>query len=224
MGAVIVAGTALATLLTTCAPNVAPSTMVAIVAVESSGNPYVLHDNTSHRSYAPRDYANALATAQALIRQGHSVDVGIAQVNSGNFAVLHTTVGDMHDPCPNLRVASRILADNYADARAVFPEPGRALWHAISAYNTGSLYAGKAYVDRVVAAASRVPIVPSILLHRTEFAPHRSAPFVAATPPEPVRKIERPRPAKFAFAMPNSESLAVTSPPNKHEPGINAER
>ena len=212
MDAVIIAGMALALLLTTCAPDVAPSTMAAIVAVESSGNPYSLNDNTSHRSYAPRDYANALATAQALIRKGHSVDVGIAQVNSGNFAAFHTTAREMLDPCQNLRVASRILSDDYAEARTIFPEPGQALWHAISAYNTGSLYAGKPYVDLVLAAVTVKTRVPSIALSTRDGINDRPAPVAAPNLSKNVRTIvvRTPRLDDFAFAKPNAKNLVIT--------------
>jgi type IV secretion system protein VirB1 len=218
VGAVIIAETALAVLLTTCAPDVAPSTMAAIVAVDSAGNPYALNDNTGHRSYAPRDYANALATAQALIRRGNSVDVGIAQVNSGNFAAFHTTAREMLDPCPNLRVASRILSDDYAEARTVFPEPGQALWHAISAYNTGSLYAGKPYVDRVIAAATRETRVPSIALLTGDSINDRSAPVAVRASSKTFRRIVRKvRLNDFAFAKPNSKNLVITSPSLRHD-------
>jgi type IV secretion system protein VirB1 len=223
VGPVIVAGTALAVLLTTCAPNVAPSTMAAIVAVESAGNFYALNDNTSHRSYAPRDYANALGTAQALIRQGHSVDVGIAQVNSGNFTAFHTTAGQMLYACQNLHVASSILADNYAEARTVFPEPARALWHAISAYNTGSLYAGKTYVDRVVAAATRETRVPSIALLTGESVKDRSAVIAVRASSKTVRRMVRKvRLNGFAFAEPNSKNLVITSSSLRHDDSAGA--
>jgi type IV secretion system protein VirB1 len=135
LDAATIAGAALTALLTTCAPDVAPSTIRAIVAAESRGNRYALNDNTTHSRYVPADSA----TAQAFIRQGHSVD-----------------------PCRNLRIASGILVADYAAARTVFIEPRLALWHTISAYNTGSPYAGKAYVNRVVAAGSRVSVVPPL--------------------------------------------------------------
>ena len=42
---------ALAALIRHCAPAVAPSTMTAIVRVESGGNPFAVGDNTTRRSY-----------------------------------------------------------------------------------------------------------------------------------------------------------------------------
>ena len=214
----IVAGAALVALLTTCAPDVAPSTMAAIVAVESSGNDLALNDNTTHRSYAPTDYTIALATTKALIRQGHSVDVGIAQVNSSNFSTYRTTAGEMLDPCRNLHIASRILADNYADARTVFPEAGHALWHAISAYNTGSLYAGKTYVDRVVAAATRETRVPSIALLTGDSKSDRAVSVDVRKRSKAVRTIVRTsRLNDFAFAKPNTTNLVINSSSLRHD-------
>jgi len=166
----LAAGT-LAAYLSTCAPNVAPSTMTAIVGVESGGNPFALHDNTTRRAFAPRDGRTALAIARALIQRGDSVDVGIAQVNSANFPGYHVNAAQMLEPCANLIVASRILADAYARAAATFPQPREALWHAISAYNTGSLFAGRAYVAAVVAEATRPAIVPPISLLTTATMP-----------------------------------------------------
>ena len=46
---------ALAALMAHCAPTVAPSTMTAIVQVESGGDPLAIGDNTTRRSYYPRD-------------------------------------------------------------------------------------------------------------------------------------------------------------------------
>jgi type IV secretion system protein VirB1 len=158
----MMAGAALAVLLKTCASSVAPSTMNAIVGVESAGNPWALNDNATGRSYAPRSYAEALNTAKNLITQGHSVDVGIAQVNSGNFAGYHVTPAAMLMPCQNLIVASEILTNAYRWSYATYGEPHRALWGSISAYNTGSLTAGGRYVGLVVAAAQVVPSVDLI--------------------------------------------------------------
>lgn len=211
----IVAGATLAALLATCAPDVAPSTMAAIVAVETGGDPYALHDNATGRSYAPRNDGDALTIAQTLIREGHRVDVGLAQVNSANFTAFRTTPREMLDPCSNLRVASRILGGDYAAASSRFHEPRMALWHAISAYNTGSLSAGAVYVDRVVAAASaapQVPQVPSIALLRRDPLPDAPTSRVAARiESRPVRAAARPRLDDFAVGAPNPKNLVTPS-------------
>lgn len=156
---------ALAVALRTCAPAAAPDTMAAIVAVESAGWPYAIDDNTTRRSYRPRTRMEALRIAESAIRAHHSVDVGIAQVNSGNFAAFHVDAAAMLEPCANLRVGSAILANAYHAAALRFPDRSQALVHALMAYNTGSIYAGAPYVRAVIAAATTsTPIVPSIAI------------------------------------------------------------
>jgi len=142
---------ALAAALHACAPAAAPDTMAAIVAVESAGWPYAVNDNTARRSYRPRTREDALRVAAAALRAGHSIDVGIAQVNSENFRAFNVDAGTMLEPCANLRVGSAILANAYHAARARYPDRPQALWHAIMAYNSGSIYAGERYVRSVVA-------------------------------------------------------------------------
>jgi type IV secretion system protein VirB1 len=156
---------ALAVALRTCAPAAAPDTMAAIVAVESAGWPYAVNDNTARHSYRPRTRTEALRIAESAIRAHHSVDVGIAQVNSGNFAAFHVDAAAMLEPCANLRVGSAILANAYHAAVVRFPDRSQALAHALMAYNSGSIYAGAPYVRAVIAAATTsTPIVPSIAL------------------------------------------------------------
>lgn len=181
----VVAQLTFAALLKTCAPSVSPDTMRAIVAVESGGNPYAIHDNTTRRAYFPRSRAQAEAILAAT--RGHNVDVGIAQVNAGWFATFGVTTTQMLDPCRNLRIGSVILARAYRSANTSFPQPRAALWHAISSYNTGSLYAGASYVAEVVKAALSPPIVPSIALLTSSptdmtFTParHRSSAMASA--------------------------------------------
>jgi len=178
-----------AALLRTCAPSVSPDTMRAIVAVESGGNPYAIHDNTTERAYFPRSRRQAEAILAAT--RSHNVDVGIAQVNAGWFPTFHVTATQMLEPCRNLRIGSVILARAYRSADASFPQPRAALWHAISAYNTGSLYAGAGYVAEVVSAALSPPIVPSIALLTSSPAdmvltPQRSRSSTSRPPPAPA--------------------------------------
>jgi type IV secretion system protein VirB1 len=161
-----ITGAALTALLQTCAPNVTPATMHAIVTVESGGDPWVLNDNTTGIVHKPRSYAEALSTERDLIGRGHSVDVGIAQVNSSNFAGYHLTPAAALMPCQNLIVGSAILANAYRWSLATYGDQRQALWGSVSAYNTGSLTAGGRYVNLVVGAAASTPFVPSIDLLR----------------------------------------------------------
>jgi type IV secretion system protein VirB1 len=144
---------ALAALLHACAPQVGPRTMTAIIRVESGGNPQAIHDNTSGLTYYPTSKARATRLAGSLINSGHSVDLGLSQINSMNLPGMGLSVGDMFNPCTNVRASSRILVQDYRRAVQHFGPGQVALRHAIGAYNTGSIYAGSSYVSRVIAAA-----------------------------------------------------------------------
>lgn len=144
---------ALTALMAHCAPTVAPSTMTAIVQVESDGNPLAIGDNTARRSYNPHDRASAEALARRLLGAGHSLDVGIAQIDSMNFAGFGLSLHSIFDPCINLSVGARILSDDYAFAARHFGDGQLALRHAIGMYNTGRLNGGARYIGRVLAAA-----------------------------------------------------------------------
>jgi type IV secretion system protein VirB1 len=147
---------ALSALIERCAPHVPPVTMAAIVAVESGGDPLAIGDNTTRRSYHPRDRATAEALTRRLIAAGHSVDLGIAQIDDANFAHLALNVQTVFDACANLGAGAEILAQNYAIATRRFGAGQAALRHAIGMYNAGSLDEGASYVRRVMLAA-RIP-------------------------------------------------------------------
>jgi type IV secretion system protein VirB1 len=144
---------ALAALMAHCAPTVAPSTMTAIVQVESGGNPLAIGDNTTRRSYYPRDRATAERLARRLLDAGHLLDIGIAQIDSMNFAGFGVTAHTIFDPCVNLGIGARILSGDYAFAARRYGDGQVALRHAIGMYNTGRLNAGAPYIARVLAVA-----------------------------------------------------------------------
>jgi|GEM_PF-921437 hypothetical protein len=164
-------GAILAALLQACAPNVAPETMVAVIRVESEGDPFRIGVNSGGAiRRQPSNAADAIATARGLLRRGGNFDAGLMQINSANFARLGLTPETVFDPCTNLRAGARVLTDNYGRAR----DAGHAnpLQAAISEYNTGSRSRGlsNGYVGRVYAAAAT-----------------GNAPFPAAARPANVR-------------------------------------
>jgi type IV secretion system protein VirB1 len=128
--------------------------MAAIVQVESGGNPLAIGDNTTRRSYYPHDRATAERLARRLLGAGHLLDVGIAQIDSMNFAGFGVTGHTIFDPCINLSIGARILSDDYSFAAQRYGDGQVALRHAIGMYNTGRLNAGARYIARVVAAAA----------------------------------------------------------------------
>jgi type IV secretion system protein VirB1 len=143
----------LAQMLHICAPDVGARTMTAIVSVESGGNPLSIHDNTLRRSFSPQDARQAVVWANQLLAMHHSVDLGLSQINNANLPRLRLSVTEAFDACSNLSAGSLILAADYRAAAQQFGPGQYALRSAIGAYNSGSLFAGYAYVDRILAAA-----------------------------------------------------------------------
>ena len=153
-----------AQLAASCAPHNAVETLAAVARTESGFDPFALHDNTTGRTYHPTTQEDAIASGVELATvERHSVDFGLMQINSGNFARLGLTLSDAFDPCHNLAAADRVLLDGYT-APAPGEDPQPAVQQAISRYNTGDPARGFAngYVNRVQAAAEQV--VPALRL------------------------------------------------------------
>ncbi|OHB26239.1 MAG: hypothetical protein A2790_19920 [Phenylobacterium sp. RIFCSPHIGHO2_01_FULL_69_31] len=141
-------------LAATCAPGVAPATLLAVARVESGLDPLAIGVNGPARETPrPRDAQEAVRAAQSLIRAGRNVDLGLSQINSRNLPALGLSLADAFDPCTNLRASARILAAGYRAAPS--PSPQARLRVALSVYNTGHPERGFAngYVAKVVGAA-----------------------------------------------------------------------
>lgn len=143
---------ALEALLLVCAPNVAPSTMHAIIQAESAGNPHAVNINGPWLARAS-SAVDAARAARWALSKGYSVDLGLMQVNSRNLHMLGLTIEQALEPCTNLRAGAAILSANYATAAERHGPGQAALLAAISAYNTGNHTKGfsNGYVARVVA-------------------------------------------------------------------------
>lgn len=142
--------TELAPLIAQCAPRVHPQTQAALVIDESGANPYALHDNNSGRAYLPSTYEDAWRIAWGLIERdravdGRGIDVGIAQINSHNFAAQGVSLAQMLTPCDNLRVSSRMLRKAYLAFGSVKA--------AAETYNSGSPTGDDGYFARLNAKA-----------------------------------------------------------------------
>lgn len=111
----------LATLMTMCAPLVHPTTLRALIEVESAGNPYAVSVNypQSLRNAGvdlpqfsqPHSAREALELIERLAAQGLSTSVGLAQINVQRLTVRSELIAELFDPCVNLAVAQRILLD-----------------------------------------------------------------------------------------------------------------
>jgi type IV secretion system protein VirB1 len=150
-----------AAFLTQCGPAVAPSTTRAIIQVESGGDALAIGDNNLRKSFAPKTRHEAISLATQLISQGHSVDLGLMQINSSHLGPMQLSLDDVFDPCRNVQTGTAILSDFYRK----YPNqnPDLTLFNALSAYNTGRAWRGAGYVNRILAAAGvdyRVLFVP----------------------------------------------------------------
>jgi type IV secretion system protein VirB1 len=132
-----------------CTYDVSAKTIAVIVEVESERNPWVINDNTTKKSYKFISKEEAVAKAEELITQGNNIDLGLAQINSYNLPKLNLTAGQVLEPCTNLKAGSTILKGFYFQAKERFSDNQQALFHALSAYNTGSLYNGYEYASKV---------------------------------------------------------------------------
>ncbi len=140
-------------LLTECAPEVAPATMTAIVRVESGGSPLAMWNNTTRNRVIPGNRQQATAYLRQAMAAGQQVDVGLAQVDTENFAAFGLNPTNAFNACTNLRVGARILAGDYRHA-VFFYGPGQeALFHAFEAYNSGHLWGDSRYANRILSAA-----------------------------------------------------------------------
>lgn len=135
-----------------CAPGVGQATMHAIIRTESGGHPWAIGDNTARMARQPATKEEAVATAKTLIAKGHSLDLGLGQINSKNLTGLGLTVEQVFEPCTNLAASATILTGAYQRAVKQHGQGQQALLAALSAYNTGSLVNGfhNGYVRKVV--------------------------------------------------------------------------
>jgi len=213
----------LAQLLHICAPDVGARTMTAIVQVESGDNPLAIHDNTLRRSFAPRDARQAVAWANQLLALHHSVDLGLSQINNANLPRLGMSVTEAFDACSNLSGASLILAADYRSAAQQFGPGQYALRSAIGAYNAGSLFAGYAYINRILLAAGigasqanpmpdlqGAPLAARFASAARSRAADAPAPAAPATPPVPLAAPVRvTMPVRVAVVKPHTPHHAA---------------
>jgi type IV secretion system protein VirB1 len=188
-----------------CAPRVAAGTLAAIAGHESGFNPLAIHDNTTGRTLSPVSPAAAIAAAGRLITVGHSIDLGLMQINSGNLDRLGLTVSTAFNACASLHAAGRLLVSDYQAGGSAASDQA-ALQVALSRYNTGSTTRGfsNGYVSQVVAMAKQV--VPEI------------DPSVPVAAGRPVAAAKRPAKSGWDVFTPSSPGLPVMASPNQKLP------
>lgn len=206
-----------------CAPSVKLSTLRAVASVESHFEPWALRDNRSHRAWIPQSLSAALTLAESRLRLGHSIDLGLMQINSENLTSLGMGMNDAFDPCRSLGAASRILLASFAAGNSE-TERQAAVLIALSRYNTGRPLAGFAngYIDRVIAAQGKSepgrlaqPSTPNISPQWDIWGTSNAAPPPWVLTTSGSSEIER---AGAQTSDARNEGRAPASPSEKGEP------
>lgn len=170
-----------------CVPGQSVVTLAAIARTESQLDPLTIYDNTTRQAAHFPDIATARQVTTALIAAGHSVDVGLMQINSKNHAALGLTVDAAFDGCRSLQAAVQVLRWSYAGGVTRDAQQA-ALVGAISSYNTGNPLGGIAngYVRRVQASAGL--LIPDLQLsagRASGAAPSAHSDVLTPMPPPP---------------------------------------
>jgi type IV secretion system protein VirB1 len=187
--------TELAALALTCAPNIHPATLDALIRHESSAQQYAIGVNRKGKALPqqPSSLKAASQAAEDLIAQGIDFDAGLGQINVRNWAWLGLDSTTVFDPCKNLAAAQTVLADCYARALRSHHHEQQALRAALSCYNTGNFSRGFAngYVGKVLAQAGIVvpalkPVTDDVAPVDDLQPPKADAPDSASTQPQPT--------------------------------------
>jgi len=120
-----------------CAPQVAPRTALAIIAVESSGRWWAVNDNDRPTPDLGNPQA-AIAYAQQRIAEGGNLDLGLTQLNSSHLREFHVSVTEAFEPCTNIALGMHVLQAAWLQAQARWGATREALYHAFEAYNGGA--------------------------------------------------------------------------------------
>lgn len=146
----------LSTLLATCAPQVHPATATALIAVESSGQPYAIGVVGGALVRQPTSRQEAVVTARALQADGWDFSVGLGQINARNLARLGLTIDSAFHPCANVRAMQVVLGECFDRSARRHRGDATRLRDALSCYYSGNFSTGyrHGYVRRVVLAST----------------------------------------------------------------------
>lgn len=161
--------TAFLALATQCATSVHPSTALDVARVESGFHPYAIAEivpgGKGVISHFPASHDEAMSLTGRLAAQGRRYSVGLMQITSTNFRHYGVTASDLLNPCINLSVFERILADCY--------RRGSTLKRALSCYYSGNFETGQRPENGCVEYPPHLPLRPA---PATDRQPARSEP------------------------------------------------
>lgn len=105
---------ALAVLIEQCAPGQAAAPLVALVREASGFEPLVISTMQSGRPLSLRAFSKDEAVALAIEMRvaGQRTRLGLAGLDSRAVERLSVPIGDVFEPCKNLRVAARLMKED----------------------------------------------------------------------------------------------------------------
>lgn len=141
-------------LLARCAPNIDQTLMRALLNAESKGNVLAIADagpvnlpwrQRKHlvRSHYPSTKPAAIQIVKELLSRGHTVSLGLSQINDRNLPALGISIEDIFEPCTNVKAGAQILTRDYEISVKKFGVGMPALRAALSRYNSGDFYRGE---------------------------------------------------------------------------------
>lgn len=141
-----------------CAPRVARETILSVAYHESGFDTLAIGDNTARKSIHPKTRMEAVAIAQDLIARGHSIDMGIGQVNNRTAVGLGLTIFSAFDACANMAAAGKLMEANYSRVAKKGGTTQQAVAAMLSMYNTGNTWRGfgNGYVGKVYRVAANI--------------------------------------------------------------------
>ncbi len=158
---------ALRQLARSCAPQVSPDTIEAVARAESALYPYALSINypaqaaralgykasNLYLARQPKSREEAVHWTRWFLNHGFTVSIGLMQINIEESRHFHIEPATLFDPCVNLSIGARILADDYAVQSHDFD----GLMRSFSLYNSGSTTTGflNGYTDSILQSAPK---------------------------------------------------------------------
>lgn len=162
-----------------CAPEIHPTTMAALVRVESDFNPFAIGVVKGYLVRQPKTKDEAIATAKMLEKEGYNFSMGVGQVNRFNLKKYALTYETAFNTCDNLRAASLILLDCFDRAKQKITDQQSALQAAFSCYYSGNFSTGfkedfkgqPSYVQKVLSSANaKLTIAPIPVVRFTKIS------------------------------------------------------
>src|SRR3546814_8694180 len=96
-----------------CTLVVSTATIAQILQTESKVFEWAINVTGLGRKIVPTSREQAVALARHYNGKGHSVDLGLGQINSRNMKALGLTWDNVFDPCTNIAAAGAVRSEEH---------------------------------------------------------------------------------------------------------------